>query len=93
MISNLKNIFKVADLRNKVLFTLAMVALYRFGVAIRVPGIDADAVKQFQEGVKSQGALGFLDLFSALICPHRASTWLRSSSSSRAPIPAASSPS
>ena len=64
MLSSLKNVFKVADLRNKVLFTLAMVALYRFGVAIRVPGIDADAVKQFQEGVKSQGALGFLDLFS-----------------------------
>ncbi len=64
MFSNLKNIFKVADLRNKILFTLALVALYRFGVAIRVPGIDNEAVKQFQEGVKSQGALGFLDLFS-----------------------------
>ena len=64
MLSNLKNVFKVADLRNKVLFTLAMVALYRFGVAIRVPGIDADAVNQFQEGVRTQGALGFLDLFS-----------------------------
>ena len=64
MIANLKNVFKVADLRNKILFTLAMLALYRFGVAIRVPGIDADAVKQFEEGVKSQGALGFLNLFS-----------------------------
>lgn len=64
MLSNLKNIFKVPDLRNKILFALGMIALYRLGVAIRVPGIDADAVKQFQEGVKSQGALGFLDLFS-----------------------------
>jgi preprotein translocase subunit SecY len=34
------------------------------GVAIRVPGIDSDAVKQFEEGVRSQGALGFLNLFS-----------------------------
>src|SRR5688500_15723344 len=41
-----------------------MLALYRFGVAIRVPGIDADAVNQFEEGVRSQGALGFLNLFS-----------------------------
>ncbi|MBI5087860.1 MAG: preprotein translocase subunit SecY [Actinobacteria bacterium] len=64
MLSNLKNVFKVPDLRNKILFLLGMIALYRLGVAIRVPGIDADAVQQFQEGVKSQGALGFLDLFS-----------------------------
>jgi preprotein translocase subunit SecY len=62
--SNIKNIFKVPDLRNKILFTLLIVMLYRLGVAVRVPGIDTDAVKQFQEGVKSQGALGFLDLFS-----------------------------
>jgi preprotein translocase subunit SecY len=41
-----------------------MIALYRLGVAIRVPGIDPDAVKQFKKGVESQGALGFLDLFS-----------------------------
>jgi preprotein translocase subunit SecY len=64
VLSNLKNIFKVADLRNKILFTLAMVAVYRFGVAIRVPGIDNDAVKQFQDAVESQGTLGFLNLFS-----------------------------
>jgi preprotein translocase subunit SecY len=62
--SNIKNIFKVPDLRNKILFTFGIVAIYRLGVAIRVPGIDADAVKQFQEGVRSQGALGFLNLFS-----------------------------
>jgi preprotein translocase subunit SecY len=43
---------------------MVMIALYRLGVAIRVPGIDPDAVKQFKKGVESQGALGFLDLFS-----------------------------
>ena len=64
MLSNLKNVFKVTDLRNKILFVMAMIALYRLGVAIRVPGIDTDAVKQFKKGVESQGALGFLDLFS-----------------------------
>src|SRR6478735_2169584 len=41
-----------------------MIALYRLGVAIRVPGIDPEAVKQFKKGVQQQGALGFLDLFS-----------------------------
>ena len=64
MLSNLKNVFKVPDLRNKILFTFGVVALYRLGVAIRVPGIDPDAVLQFEEAVKLQGALGFLNLFS-----------------------------
>ncbi len=64
MFSNIKNIFKVADLRNKILFTFGIVAIYRLGVAVRAPGIDADAVRQFEEGVRSQGTLGFLNLFS-----------------------------
>ena len=64
MLSNLKNVFKVTDLRNKILFVMVLIALYRLGVAIRVPGIDPDAIKQFKKGVESQGALGFLDLFS-----------------------------
>jgi preprotein translocase subunit SecY len=64
VLSNLKNVFKVVDLRNKILFTLGIIALYRLGVAIRVPGIDNAAVEQFQEAVRSQGALGFLNLFS-----------------------------
>jgi preprotein translocase subunit SecY len=62
--SNLKNIFKVEDLRKKVLFTLLIILLYRFGTAIRVPGVDPQAVNQLSEAAKSQGALGFLNLFS-----------------------------
>ena len=63
MIANLKNIFKVEDLRNKVLFTLGMVALYRVGAAIRVPGVDPIAIDQLQEGAQN-GALGLFNLFS-----------------------------
>jgi len=62
--SNLKNIFKVEDLRKKVFFTLLMIMVYRFGSSLRVPGIDASAVAQLREASKSQGALGFLNLFS-----------------------------
>jgi preprotein translocase subunit SecY len=62
--SNLKNIFMVEDLRKKVFFTLAMIIVYRFGAGLRVPGIDASAVAQLREASKSQGALGFLNLFS-----------------------------
>jgi preprotein translocase subunit SecY len=64
VLSNLKNLFKVADLRNKILFTILMVVIYRFGVSLRVPGVDGAAVRQLSEAAKSQGALGFLNLFS-----------------------------
>ncbi len=64
MLSNLKNIFKVEDLRNKIFFLLAMIAVYRLGTAIRVPGVDGQAIRQLREAAQSQGALGFLNLFS-----------------------------
>ena len=64
MFANLKNIFKVEDLRKKVFFTFVMIMVYRFGSSLRVPGIDASAVAQLREASKSQGALGFLNLFS-----------------------------
>jgi preprotein translocase subunit SecY len=64
VLSNLKNVFKISDLRNKIFFTLAMVAVYRFGSALRVPGVDGQAVRQLKEAAESQGALGFLNLFS-----------------------------
>ena len=64
MLSNLANMFKVTDLRNKILFTVGMVLLYRLGTFIRVPGIDDQAVRQLRESARQQGALGFLNLFS-----------------------------
>ena len=64
MFSNVKNIFKVEDLRKKLFFTVMMIMVYRFGSAIRVPGVDANAVAQLREAANSQGALGFLNLFS-----------------------------
>jgi preprotein translocase subunit SecY len=64
MLSSIKNVFRVEDLRNKVLFTLGILLVYRFGVGLRVPGIDGQAVEQLREASRSQGALGFLNLFS-----------------------------
>jgi preprotein translocase subunit SecY len=63
VIANLKNIFKVTDLRNKVLFTCGMIALYRVGAGIRVPGVDPIAIDQLREGAQN-GALGLFNLFS-----------------------------
>jgi preprotein translocase subunit SecY len=63
VLSNIKNIFKVTDLRNKILFTFLIVALYRIGAAIRVPGVDPLAIDQLREGAQG-GALGLFNLFS-----------------------------
>ena len=64
MLSNLLNVFKISDLRNKLLFVVLMVAVYRLGVAIRVPGVDPIAIEQLRASADQQGALGFLNLFS-----------------------------
>ena len=44
MIESLKNIFRVPDLRNRLLFTLGMLAVYRLGNHIPTPGVDARAL-------------------------------------------------
>ena len=64
MFSSLKNIFKVPDLRNKIVFTLLMIALYRLGSNVTVPGIDFGAVQDLQAQAERGGVLGFLNLFS-----------------------------
>ncbi len=60
---SLVNAWKLPELRAKVLFTAAMIAIYRFGAHVPVPGINLDALEElFSQG--SAGVLGFLDLFS-----------------------------
>jgi preprotein translocase subunit SecY len=62
--SSLKNMFKVPDLRNKIIFTLGVIALYRLGSNITVPGISFKAVQELQANAQRGGVLGFLNLFS-----------------------------
>src|SRR6266567_4593750 len=64
MLSSMKNMFKVPDLRNKILFTLLIIAIYRLGSHIPVPGIDFGALQQLQDAAARGGVLGFLNLFS-----------------------------
>ncbi len=59
----LQNIFNIPDLRKRVLFMLAMLAIYRVGAFIPTPGIDFNALEQFF--AENQGTVfGFLDMFS-----------------------------
>jgi preprotein translocase subunit SecY len=64
MLSSLKNMFKVPDLRNKILFTMLIITIYRFGAHIPVPGIEFSAVQQLEAAASKGGVLGFLNLFS-----------------------------
>lgn len=61
MLQSLGNIFKIPELRQKVIFTLVMFAIFRMGTHIPVPGVDPRAIEQ----LFANGSLfGLLDLFS-----------------------------
>ena len=63
MITFLRNIFIIPELRRRVLFTFAMLAVYRIGSQIIIPGINIEALEQFFEQARGT-ILGFLDMFS-----------------------------
>ena len=63
MIESLKNIFRIPDLRNRILFTLGMLAVYRLGNHIPTPGVDASALTAFFEQNRDTW-FGFVDMFS-----------------------------
>jgi preprotein translocase subunit SecY len=58
------NAFKIPEIRKKLAFTGAMLALYRFGAYIPAPGININAVKDIQNNFQGSSVLGFLNLFS-----------------------------
>jgi preprotein translocase subunit SecY len=63
MFEKIANIFRIPDLRKRVLFTLGLLAVYRLGAHIPTPGINADLLAQFFNQ-NSGSALGLVDLFS-----------------------------
>src|SRR3954468_7179692 len=64
MLSRLRNMFRVPDLRNKNLFTILIVLVYRLGTHIPVPYVDFAQIKALQDQSTNSGVVGFLDLFS-----------------------------
>ncbi len=58
------NAFKVPDLRKKILFTLGIIALYRFGSHVPVPVVDIGILRREMERQGATGFLAFIDLFS-----------------------------
>jgi preprotein translocase subunit SecY len=64
MIATILGAFRVAEIRNKVLFTAGILALYRLGTHIPAPGINAQAVNAIQKNFGGNSILGLLNLFS-----------------------------
>ena len=64
MLQTVLNAFSVQEIRKKLLFTAAILALYRLGAYIPSPGVDAQAIKDGIDNVGGNSILGFLNLFS-----------------------------
>ena len=60
MIDVMKNAFRVEDLRKKLIFTLLMIIVFRFGSHVPVPGINTDIIRQLSSGQ----LMGFFDVIS-----------------------------
>jgi preprotein translocase subunit SecY len=63
LLASFINAFKIPDLRNKILFTILIIAVYRFGAHVPTPGIDVQRAQDF--AAQSQGGVfAFINLFS-----------------------------
>ena len=63
MASSIKNISSVPELSKRLLFTLAMLAVYRLGIFVSVPGVDRSIMEQYMRSART-GFAGLFDLFS-----------------------------
>jgi preprotein translocase subunit SecY len=63
-LSRLKNMFRVPDLRNKILFTLLIIGIYRLGAHIPVPYVDFQAIKAISDQGAAGGVVGLLNTFA-----------------------------
>ena len=62
-IETLTNIWKIEELRNKIIVTLGLLLVYRFGAQVVLPGIDTDQLVQLNQNTE-QGILGILNAFT-----------------------------
>ncbi|WGD33795.1 preprotein translocase subunit SecY [Olleya sp. YS] len=62
-IETLKNVWKIEELRNRIIVTLGLLLVYRFGAQVVLPGIDAAQLENLQSGT-SEGIFGILNAFT-----------------------------
>ncbi len=80
MISSIQNIFHIPELRRRILFTLGMLAVYRVGCHVPVPGVDGQVLATFFQGTQGTllglvsaftgGALETMTVFALGIMPY-----------------------
>src|ERR1035437_8717340 len=63
LIQTLRNIYKIEDLRKRIIYTLGIILIYRFGAYVVLPGVDPSMLASLQNQTKS-GLLGLLNMFS-----------------------------
>jgi len=63
LIDTIRNISKIEDLRNRILYTLGIIVIYRLGAYIVLPGVDPHQLQNLQNQ-GSSGLLGLLNMFS-----------------------------
>ncbi|RJQ52875.1 MAG: preprotein translocase subunit SecY [Nitrospiraceae bacterium] len=63
IVSGFQNIFRIAELKSRILFTLALLAVYRVGAHIPTPGINGEELSKFLLD-KGGALMGFFDMFS-----------------------------
>ncbi|NOZ69869.1 MAG: preprotein translocase subunit SecY [Deferribacteres bacterium] len=61
MINSFQNVFRIAELKSRIIFTLALLAVYRVGAHIPTPGINGEELSKF---LMERGGVGFFDMFS-----------------------------
>jgi len=64
LIQTFQNIFKIEELKKRILYTLGLLLIYRFGSFVVIPGIDPNALSALSEQVSGNGLIGLLDIFS-----------------------------
>ncbi len=64
LIETIRNIFKIEELRKRILYTLGLVLIYRFGSFVVIPGINPEALGALQTQVDGNGLLSLLNIFS-----------------------------
>jgi len=63
-LSTLKNIWSIEELRSKIVVTLTLILVYRFGTHIVLPGINPSELGKLKDSTNSNGMLGLLDAFA-----------------------------
>jgi len=64
LIETIKNIFKIEELRKRILFTLGILLVFRFGCHVVIPGINPTALDNLANQVEGSGLMGLLNIFS-----------------------------